>query len=386
MPTTTASPASILARALRPFAGRTREGILHHALRRCDGATLSVTATDLSVAGIVSIAAPADHPTGAAIVATASGEPVTDRSPDDFPAVGSLDGAIVATIRTTLSEIERIAAHVVPATDDESSRYALGGVLLDCVGDGGPAHAVATDGRRMHVARFACSATDAATAIVPPRLFPGIVAAARAAARAGGRGRVSPDDTVTLTITTQAVEAAWHDDLSGALARVVARRIEGRFPAWRRVVEIDADATPCDAPAALGEWCAEVVTATAAARKAAGEAAADALPAGATDARRRAVRAAAETAHPHGVQLTRTEGAAGRGCALTFGAVRCPWTIALDATYAAQAIAGAVAWNDAPRATIRATDSHRAAWVASDSWHLRGGSAFLAVVMPLAQD
>lgn len=390
MNTTAISPVSILARGVKGAAGAKRAGILADALARNDGATLSLTATDLEVCVVASIAAPADLPLGASIVSTATGEPVADRSPDNFPAVGSLDGAIVASIRTTVGEVRRLVDHIAPATDNESSRYALGGILLDWESDGGPAFAVGSDGRRMHIARFSSRATAPATAIVSPRLFLAFLSAVKATGKVIGRKSLDAD-AVTITISTQGVEVAWFDDIDGALAKTVCRRMEGRFPEWRRVVADDAPPTPCVVDAGcFAPWCAEVTRATAAAAKAAGAAAVAALPAefhGAdrrAEAKRRSVGGAAAASHLRGVRLDRA-GAAGRGCAMTAGG-SFPWSIMLDSAFLSEALAAAAAWSDSPRVTIHATNGQSAVRIPGGDWETGRGAGFLAVVMPLAND
>jgi hypothetical protein len=253
MNTTAISLVSILARGVKGAAGTKRHG-LHYALVRNDGATLSVTTTDMEVCAVASISAPADLPLGASIVSTVTGEPVADRYPEDYPAVGSLDGAIVASLRTTFGEVRRLVDHIAPACDDESSRYALGGILLDWEGAGSPAFAVGTDGRRMHIARFSSHATAAATAIVSPRLFSAFVAAVKATGKVIGRKSLDADG-ITITISAQGVEVAWFDDIDGSLVKTVCRLMEGRFPTWRWVVADDAGNVGHTSDAGcLGPW------------------------------------------------------------------------------------------------------------------------------------
>jgi hypothetical protein len=391
MNTTAANPVSILARGVKGAAGSKRAGILADALCRNDGATLSVTATDLEVCAVASIAAPSDSPPAESVVSTATGEPVTDRSPADFPAVGTLDGEIVASLRTTFGTIRRIVDHITPATDSESSRYALGGILLDCEGDGGPAYAVGTDGRRMHIARFSGHATAGATAIVSPRLFSSFVATVKATGKVIGRKSLDSDE-VRIAISTRGVEVAWFDDIDGAAARAVCRRMEGRFPDWRRVIGDDASSIPCVVDAGcLAPWCAEVTKATAAAAKAAGAAAVAALP---DDQRhgaavkavraRAAARGRTEGSHPRGVRLDR-DGATGRGCPMRTGG-SFPWSVMLDSTFLGEALAAAAAWSETPRVTIHATNGQSVCRLPGGDWDSGRGAGFLAVVMPLAND
>jgi hypothetical protein len=388
MNTTAISPVSILARGVKGAAGTKRAGILADALCRNDGATLSLTATDLEVCAVASIDAPADLPLGASIVSTATGEPVADRSPGDFPAVGSLDGEIVACLRTTVGEVRRLVDHIAPATDNESSRYALGGILLDWEGNGSPAFAVGTDGRRMHIARFSGHATAPATAIVSPRLFSAFIAAVKATGRATGR-KVFDDDTVTITISTQGVAV----EGTGLLAdvRTICRLMEGRFPAWRWVVADDAAKIGHASDAGcLGPWCVAVVKDTAAAAKAAGAAAVAALPAEfqgggrRAEAKRRSVGGAAAASHPRGVRLDR-DGATALGCPRRTG-VAFPWTVSVDPAFLGEALAAAAAWSGVPRVTIHAVNAQSAIRIPGGDWETGRGAGFLAVVMPLAND
>lgn len=387
MTTAIFNPVSILARGVKGAAAGKRAGILADALVSNDDTCLTVTATDLEVCAVASIPSPADFTPGRSIVSTATGEPVAERSPDDFPAVGTLDGDTVATIRTTFGEVVRMADHLLPAVDSESSRYALGGVLIDCEGAGAPAFAVATDGRRMHVARFANAATGAGTAIVSPRLLTAFVAAAKATARAAGRKAPAAGDAVTLTLSTGGASLAWV--CGDGHAATIARRMEGRFPDWRRVIGDEPDNVACTVDAArLVPFLRQVTKATTAAAKAAGDAAVESLPAGfrgrdrRSESKQRSARGHAETNHPKGVRLDAT-GATGRGCPLHDAGTAFPWPICMDATFLADALAGAAAWNGLPAVTIRGTDGQSATRIYGTG---AGGASFLAVVMPLAAD
>jgi len=121
----------------------------------------------------------------------------------------------------------RAVRGVVFATDNESSRYALGAVLIEVAGD--VVTLVATDGRRL--ASVACEhdqAVDDSQTLVPARAMEII---ARLADHAGDAG-------VQLEATGKELVATI------GTARVTALLVEGKFPRWRDVLpERDAKAT-----------------------------------------------------------------------------------------------------------------------------------------------
>lgn len=116
-------------------------------------------------------------------------------------------------------QFARSVAAVIDAADSESSRYALGGVLI---AHKGPHVAfVATDGRRLHLATADIDqATDDAQVIVPR------AAMAVLARMADGAG----DDGVQLSISGADIVAEFPD------VTVWARLLDGRFPSWLDVV------------------------------------------------------------------------------------------------------------------------------------------------------
>lgn len=401
MTTAIFNPVSILARGVKGAAAGKRSGILNHALLRGGDSAVSVSATDLEVYSEVSIAAPPCFACPPTIVSTATGEPVAGHTPADFPAVGSLDAEIVATIRSTFGELSRIADHLLPAIDSESSRYALGGVLLDCVGANSPAYIVATDGRRMHVARFASQATGTGpvAVIVSPRLFTGLIAAARAAARAAGRRAPAADDCVWIDVTATGARINWYargeDGGTNANATTICRAIEGRFPNWRMVIDADPRGFDVSGTAngpRLAEWCREVSKATRAAARAAGDAAVAALPADVREgtgrhcvSKVRNAREGAEGRVLRGVTLD-ANGATARGVAMHDDGRVYPWTVTLDPVFLADAMDAAAAWNGYPAVTVHGTDGQSAVRIIGGDWEKLTGAGLLAVVMPLAND
>jgi DNA polymerase-3 subunit beta len=137
--------------------------------------------------------------------------------------------------RLPADQFVRAVRGTVFATDNESSRYALGAVLVEVKGD--TVTLVATDGRRL--SSFACEhdlAVDDSQTLVPARAM-GIIS--RIAGNAG-------DAAVQLEGTPSEIVAT----IGGTT--VTARLVEGRFPKWRDVVpERDAKATTVDRAALM---------------------------------------------------------------------------------------------------------------------------------------
>lgn len=169
--------------------------------------------------------------------------------------------------------------HVSCATDDESSRYALGGVLFERFGTDETLRAVGTDGRRLHVMAVASGGSvdyprdqrPETNAIVYPhaiRQFRKAVetVAAVLAGKAGKAAQRYADghrvgvkvvngesatighgkDKRTIPLTTT-IELSWCAD--SATVRMTARCVMGRFPRWRDCFPAEAFETlPCYLP------------------------------------------------------------------------------------------------------------------------------------------
>lgn len=137
-------------------------------------------------------------------------------------------GELKAICRLPADQFSRAAKATIYATDNESSRYALGGVLID-VKDGNPTW-VATDGRRLAcVETETDQAVDDSQTIIPGRLM------AAVASMASGDGSVQ--------IEANAKEVRF--SLDGCT--VTGRLVEGKFPRWRDVVgEPEGEATVID--------------------------------------------------------------------------------------------------------------------------------------------
>jgi DNA polymerase-3 subunit beta len=126
-------------------------------------------------------------------------------------------GELRAICRLPADQFCRAAKATIYATDSESSRYALGGVLVE-VADGNPTW-VATDGRRLAcVETETDQAVDDSQTILPGRLV------ALAASLAVGDGSVQ--------IEADAKEVRF--TLDGTT--ITGRLVEGKFPRWRDVL------------------------------------------------------------------------------------------------------------------------------------------------------
>jgi DNA polymerase-3 subunit beta len=144
----------------------------------------------------------------------------------EFPA--DTTGELKAVCRLPADQFRRAVHATAYACDTESSRFALGGVLID-VTKGNPTW-VATDGRRLScVETETDQAVDDSQTIVPAR------AVLVAATLAHGEGSVQ-------------VEANKSDvrfTLDGAT--VTAKLLDGKFPRWRDVVgEVAGEPTVCE--------------------------------------------------------------------------------------------------------------------------------------------
>jgi DNA polymerase III subunit beta len=140
--------------------------------------------------------------------------------PDEFPVVKGFEEERFHVLPTRL--FREMVKRTVFATDPESSRYALGGVLLEMTGN--EVIAVGTDGRRL--ARMQGSgesigqhATAGMTTIVPTR-----------AIQLMERATHDAEDTID-------VASAGNELLIRTKSAVIfSRLVEGRYPAWRQVL------------------------------------------------------------------------------------------------------------------------------------------------------
>jgi DNA polymerase-3 subunit beta len=140
--------------------------------------------------------------------------PVEDAA--EFPAHDEKPAKPIA--RMPADQFVSLMQLVRPATDNDSSRYALGGVLVEF--KGGVLSFVATDGRRMAVSSCEIDqACDNSETLVPRAAVDTVI---RLASQQGV-------DAVQLETTGTELVATIDD------AVVFARLVEGRFPKWRDV-------------------------------------------------------------------------------------------------------------------------------------------------------
>jgi hypothetical protein len=381
--TTATAPASILpalVKAVRPFAFKGRRGplALRDALVRHDGGSTSVTATDLEIACTIVACEPARGPERY-LVDAASGVPVGDaHDPAEFPAVDRLDGSPVAEFTLYLRDLRRVADHVATVTDTESSRYALGGVLIENPVNG-IAAMVGTNGRRLHAAAVNVAGATGevpANVIIPGRFFAAAVKAVRAAMGiAGVKGRQADAAAVRVTITGTAAQIAWATDTVAVHARC--RLIEGRFPRWRECLrELNAgpDST---VSAGLAADCRTIARES----KIVADLRADVF------VRENAAKgkkvAKGSYQHPRGVQFS-PAGIDARGCEFArrfaFGG-----TVLLDPEYVADAVDAAAEFAGTDTVTMQVADAISAVYMPTAGW-AAGSPGFVAIIMPMAAD
>ena len=147
-------------------------------------------------------------------------------SVDEFPLWEPAN--LTAVCRLPADQFRRAAKGTTYATDTESSRYALGAVLLE-VREGNPTW-VATDGRRLAcVETETDQAVDDREVLIPGRVID-IVA-----------GMATGEGSVQIEATASEVRF----ELDGVT--VTARLTDGRFPRWRDVLgELEGTATVLD--------------------------------------------------------------------------------------------------------------------------------------------
>lgn len=323
-----------------------------------------------------------------------------DAAADDAEGiVGSITPApymeeTIATVAITGRQLRRIIDGVVIACDTETSRYALGGALVE-IAEGSVLNVIATDGRRLHAGHVQpFSIGGEAAPIVHADHWHAAEASIRALVRgvcgASGRrleavidrGRVGitvarhkPTGGLTVAIKWQSAG----DDANGRVVSVTATAVAvaGRFPRWRDVIHAEGRGhrMTIDAPA-VAAAVAEFAKLHRGAEKV-GKAAWKA-----EQAERKARR------QPTGPAFTFERGIdcgpvgmAGHGIVWAETIAAAPVSVRLDQRYLADALAGAAAWG-CGRPEVIATDGISAVEIQTGEC----GERFVAVIMPLARD
>ena len=140
----------------------------------------------------------------------------------DFPPLPEFKGD--PDFEIDAAELHRLIAQTIFATARENSRYAINGVLVER--EGKNLHVVATDGRRLAMAKGACrsGAEGTRSAIVPTKALNMIL-------------RLFDDESQTVR-----VKLVDNQIIFGADGTVLASNlVEGNFPPYRDVVPKDGD-------------------------------------------------------------------------------------------------------------------------------------------------
>lgn len=148
------------------------------------------------------------------------------QNPDEFPSLEEFkEDAYFETSATTIKELIR---RTLFATDTESSRYALGGVLLEFGEES--VTAVGTDGRRLAkmdgpIANVGDYQGSGSMTIVPSKSMQLIDRA------------LASDPELKVQIATRANDILIRTEN----ATIYSRLVDGRFPKWRDVIPSDRD-------------------------------------------------------------------------------------------------------------------------------------------------
>ncbi len=150
-------------------------------------------------------------------------------SPDDFPELpdtSDTDGAFTVDAR----DLDELITRTIFATARENSRYAINGVLLNRTGK--KIEMVATDGRRLALARGTATEADDSTdmCIVPSK-----------ALNVLHKLISSHASNVRLAITTNQIIATVLDEAGEPLASLSSNLVEGTFPPYEDVIPRDQD-------------------------------------------------------------------------------------------------------------------------------------------------
>jgi DNA polymerase-3 subunit beta len=154
---------------------------------------------------------------------------------------------------------------IEPATDSESSRYALGAVMLQTAN--GRGFFIGTDGRRLHAMSAPVRGNDG-TVLITGSLWGKVRKCVETVARSttGLTGRklaaALADTAVSVTPDGSALSIVWTD--GSATVTVTAPELQGRFPRWKDVFPCRPDALRCtfDGPTLRREIRAAAVVTT----------------------------------------------------------------------------------------------------------------------------
>lgn len=302
-------------------------------------------------------------------------------------------GGCTADARLPGRGLRRIVAGIVPATDTESSRYALGGTLTE-IAEGGMMIVIGTDGRRMHAGYLQPSSINGqATPIIPAAAWTATMAAVRSALKAAGikAGKLDAAiDRGELRVVVgphaptggEVVSIYWQDE--GVEVGATALAVAGRFPRWRDCLPDAAVASYQQGPMRRLTVNVAAVTAAAAefarlhrAEEKAGKAAHRAAVA---ERKARRQPAGPDYRIDRGI-MVHAAGMIGRGVEWSAAVPACPVETILDQRYLIEAMDAAAVWG-AREVTVAAADDLSAVTIGTGEY----GEQLTAVIMPLVRE
>lgn len=141
-------------------------------------------------------------------------------NPAEFPSVAEFDGQNAISVQA--GALKKMIRRTVFATDTESTRYALGGVLVEVKGE--TIVLAATDTRRLAVVRGQCAGEVNAASENPAPVVPSKALALIE------RTLIDEQESVSLSIRNNDVL------VKSAAATIYSRLVEGRFPRYQDVI------------------------------------------------------------------------------------------------------------------------------------------------------
>lgn len=157
-----------------------------------------------------------------------------------LPAIPDYSPETLALWKLSVRELADIVSDVGSASDNESSRYALGGILIESDGFQDRAgfrriHAVASDGRRLHVRTFSdFRSADTVSVLIPAYIFSAVVKAVKATVPRGVAGKNS---SVEIEFRSGSARFRWSS--GDWQISIFVPTMEGRFPRWRDIIPDD---------------------------------------------------------------------------------------------------------------------------------------------------
>lgn len=138
--------------------------------------------------------------------------------PKDFPAVATFEDAAFFTMK--VEDLQRLIRRTIFATDENSTRYALGGLQVEL--NDGKATFAATDSRRLAVDYAVLENFGGATAPEKPPIVP----------------RKAMKLLASIGVGESAQLAIHANDIAIRCGRytITSQLVQGRFPEWRKVI------------------------------------------------------------------------------------------------------------------------------------------------------